>query len=618
MVDVTQSLSRVWLACLLAAFATMAPPPAAAGEPEQYRWSGVKRVVVVGDVHGAAGSLEQILGEAGLIDGDRIWAGGDAHLVMLGDILDRGPDSRQALTLIMRLQSEAEAAGGHVHLVLGNHEVMNLVGELSYTSDAEFAAFAKEEDAKERKAAFKRTLKSSLAQNGDLGKMRKVFVKRYPQGYFGHRQAFSPQGLFGRWLLDQQILVIVNDVAFVHGGLSPILLDVEPDRINPVAMGELLQFLEAQQQLMELGVLAPEMPYKDQITRVAAFVEHGGQPAEAQEPARLMFQAAEGMVFRRDGPLWYRGSSLNPEAGEAALVKEVLDHLHVERVVVGHTPNHTGRITTRFEGAVVMADTGMLTAHYGGQPSAVEVKDGVCYEVYAGEGAVPLRAQRWELTPAMFSGPEDVLAFLESAPVVSIQPLGTGSTDPKEVILASNGRRMHAVFKDVDKEGHRHEGEVAAYRLDRMLGLGKVPPTVIREINGTRGSLQLWVANAVNEEDLESEDLRPLDPEAFEDQQRQADVFDVLILNIDRNGSNTLVTPGDWQIHLIDHEAAFAPRLPPAVFLEDGRSKLDDDLAARLAAIDAAEVRSQMAGLLTEEQIATLLKRRDLLIGTDS
>lgn len=599
---------------MLAVLGVAAALPVLAGEPEQYRWSGVERVVVVGDVHGACDSLDLILTEAGLIDGNGIWSGERTHLVMLGDIVDRGPGSRQALTLIMRLQSEAAAAGGRVHMVLGNHEVMDLVGELRYTSDAEFAAFAKEEDTKERKAAFKRTLRSSLSQNGDLGKMRKVFTKRYPQGYFGHRQAFSPDGLYGRWLLDQQILVIINGVAFVHGGLSPMLLEVEPDRVNELAMTELRDAVEAQHQLMELGVLAPEMTFKDQITRVAAIVGQDGEPTETVEAARRMFHAAEGMVFRRDGPLWYRGSSLNPENDEEALVQQVLDHLGAERVVVGHTPNHTGRISTRFDGAVVMADTGMLTDHYGGQASAVEITDGVLYEMYAGEGSVPLRAQRWELTPAMFSGLADTVAFLESAPVVSIQPLGTGSTEPQEVILASDGRRMRAVFKDVDVEGHRFGGEVAAYKLDRMLALGMVPPTVTREINGTPGSLQLWVAEAINEEDLRSEDLQPADPEAFEDLHRRADVFDVLILNVDRNGSNTLVTPGDWEIHLIDHEAAFAPRLPPAFYLADGRSKLDRELAAGLAALDPTEIEAEMEGLLTEEQIAALLQRRELLL----
>ncbi len=228
-----------------------------------------------------------------------------------------------------------------------------------------------------------------------------------------------------------------------------------------------------------------------------------------------------------------------------------------------------------------------------------------------------LRAQRWALTPAMFSDQEEMAAFLRSAPVVSMWPLGTGSTDPQGVILASNGHRMRAVFKDVDEEGHRYGGEVAAYRLDRMLGLDMVPPTVSRVIDGTPGSLQLWVADAVNEGNLLSEDLRPSDPDAYENQQRRADVFDVLILNIDRNGNNTLITTGDWQVHLIDHEAAFEPRLPPALFLEDGRAKLDDELTSRLAALDPAEVTAEMNSLLTDEQIAVLLERRDLLVGTD-
>jgi len=397
-----------------------------------------------------------------------------------------------------------------------------------------------------------------------------------------------------------------------------VLLDLPPDRLNQVAMAELQQFVDAQQQLMELGVLTPEMLFNDQIARAGAVLENEDEPATVQQPAELMFDAGEGLVFRRDGPLWYRGSSLNPEPSEAALVLEVLDHLGAERVVVGHTPNHTGRISTRFEGAVVMADTGMLTDHYGGQASAIELRDGVCYEVYAGKGSIPLRAQRWALTPSMFSGPEDVVAFLQSAPVVSIQPLGTGSTDPQEVILASNGRRLRAVFKDVDVEGHRFGGEVAAYRLDQLLGLSMVPPTVLREINGVRGSLQLWVTDAINEEDLRGEDLKPSDPAALTDQQRRADVFDVLILNIDRNSSNTLITPRNWKIHLIDHEAAFAPRLPPELFLEDGRSKLDADLAAQLAALDPDALRHLMAGLLSDDQIATLLQRRDLLLTIDS
>jgi hypothetical protein len=591
------------------------PVAVAAAEPEQYRWSGVERVVAVGDVHGACQSLESILAEAGLIDDELTWSGGATHLVLLGDVVDRGPESKRALALIMRLQAEATIAGGHVHFLLGNHEVMNLVGDLSYTSDAEFAAFAKQEDKKERKAAFKRTLRFSISHNGDLGKMRKVFTKRYPEGYFGHREAFSPDGIFGAWLLDQQILVIVNGVAFVHAGLSPMLLEVDADQINQVAMGELRRLVEAQWQLIELGVLTPEMSFKDQIDRISAMLPDGVDPAAAQQPARQMFEAAGGMVFRRDGPLWYRGSALNPEPGEAALVAEVLAHLGADRVVIGHTPVHTDRITTRFDGEVVLADTGMLNEHYGGRASAVVMSEGVLYEAYTGEGQRALSDQRWQYTPEAFASDQDYLRFLESAPAVFMRDIGSGTTRPLEVWLADDGRRSRAVFKTIDDGDRRWAHEVAAYRLDRLLGHGMVPPTVQREIAGTTGSLQLWVENAINDEDRLAEDLEPPDPVEFKHQRDHADVFDLLIFNVDRNATNMLIsTTDDWRISLIDHEQAFKPSLPSRYHLEDARSKLDQDLRELLQGLDVDAVRDELGGLLTDGQLDALLARLELLL----
>jgi hypothetical protein len=264
-----------------------------------------------------------------------------------------------------------------------------------------------------------------------------------------------------------------------------------------------------------------------------------------------------------------------------------------------------------------MADTGMLTNHYGGRASAVEFTDGVAAAIYTGEGAVALEDQRWDLTPDLFSGPEELVRFLESAPVVSMERVGSGSTDPQKVILADDGRRYRAIFKDVDQRDRSYTNEVAAYRIDRMLGLGMVPPTVIREIDGVTGSLQAWVENAFNEEDRLAEDLQPPDPSSFEEQRDHAGVFDVLIFNIDRNGSNTLISFDDWKIHLIDHEQALKPNLPSPYHLADGRSMLDADLAAALASLEPATVHAELDSLLSEDQIAALLERRDLLIAAE-
>jgi hypothetical protein len=585
----------------------------------QWRFSGVERVVAVGDVHGAYPELVEVLQEAGLISADRVWSGGAAHLVMLGDIVDRGPQSREALTLVMRLQAEARHAGGQVHVVLGNHEVMNLVGDLRYVSPEEFAAYQDGEDPKARKHAFKQTLRALAAANPDLRQVHRDFDRRCPPGYFGHRQAFSPDGLYGRWLLGQQIVVVINDVVFVHGGLAPVLLDLEPDQINGLAMGQLRGFVTAQQRLISLGVLGPQMTFAEQIATVQPLA-YGKAAASAAEPdetirlARTMVELGGGLVFRPDGPLWYRGTSLNPESEERSLVHDLLAHLGAASVVVGHTTSHTTRLMTRFDGEVVMADTGMLASHYDGRPSAVEIRNGQLFAIYPGEGSRPLQAQRWEFTADRFAGDADIEEFLRTAQVVWKEAVGSGSTRPVQIGLAGDGRRAKAVFKTIDTDGRRYVHEVAAYKLDRLLGLGMVPTTVLRAIDGTPGSVQLWVENAVNENNRRAENLQPDDLEAFESSVAAAKVFDLVIFNIDRNGSNTLITPIDWRLHLIDNERAFAAKSPASAHLKDARSGLDESLEQRLAALDRDALHAELSGLLSEDEIAALLARVDLLL----
>ena len=96
----------------------------------QYDWQDVSRVVAIGDIHGAYDEFTGLLRAVGLVDGDLHWQGGNTHLVSLGDLVDRGAGSKQVMDLLMRLQEQAEAAGGRVHVLLGNHELMNLTGDL--------------------------------------------------------------------------------------------------------------------------------------------------------------------------------------------------------------------------------------------------------------------------------------------------------------------------------------------------------------------------------------------------------------------------------------------------------------------------------------------------------
>jgi hypothetical protein len=124
--------------------------PLSAVHADEWHFSGVERIVAVGDIHGAFDALVETLQEADIIDDELAWSGGSTHFVSTGDLLDRGPDSRRVMDLIIRLEHEARSAGGRVHLVLGNHEVMNLIGDLRYVADEEYAAFLDIESAEDR------------------------------------------------------------------------------------------------------------------------------------------------------------------------------------------------------------------------------------------------------------------------------------------------------------------------------------------------------------------------------------------------------------------------------------------------------------------------------------
>ena len=103
-------------------------------------WTGVERVIAVGDVHGDYEQLVGVLQSAGVIDQEGKWIGGKTHLVQTGDMLDRGPDSRKVMDLLIRLQEEASKTGGRVHVLIGNHEAMNIYGDLRYVSVGQLRA----------------------------------------------------------------------------------------------------------------------------------------------------------------------------------------------------------------------------------------------------------------------------------------------------------------------------------------------------------------------------------------------------------------------------------------------------------------------------------------------
>jgi hypothetical protein len=276
-------------------------------------WSGVERIVAVGDVHGDYDQLVTVLKTAKLIDDQLNWTGGKTHLVQTGDILDRGPDSRKAMDLLMRLEKQAADAGGYVHALIGNHEAMNVYGDLRYTSPGEFAAFV---DPNSKEPAD----------------------PSHPPGYAEHQRQLSPSGYYGKWIVNHDTIIKINDSLFLHGGISQKYASMKIRDINDRVREEL-----------------------------------------KSDTAKLQGS----MVKDGDGPLWYRGLATADPVLEP-LVDKIRKNFGVERIVVSHTYADAA-ITPRFGAKVILLDIGLSRVYDGiGKVGCLVVEGPQVYVLHRG------------------------------------------------------------------------------------------------------------------------------------------------------------------------------------------------------------------------------------------
>jgi hypothetical protein len=237
----------------LLAVASLALVPAAFAAEGTCGITGVSRVVAVGDVHASYDNLVSVLTMAGLLDRSAHWAGGKGVFVQVGDILDRGAEARPVLDLLMRLEKEARPAGGRVIVLLGNHDVMNILGDLSAVQLAEYAEWKEPETAGSRTQSGKarrmefvdavteraREEAKAAGQPFNEAAYRRKILAETPSGYVERAQALSASGEYGQWLRGRDVVATVNDVAFVHGGLTPEVAALGCEEINRKVRSEL-------------------------------------------------------------------------------------------------------------------------------------------------------------------------------------------------------------------------------------------------------------------------------------------------------------------------------------------------------------------------------------------
>jgi Calcineurin-like phosphoesterase len=325
----------------------------------QATYSGVHRIVAVGDIHGDYEAFVSILRLAGVIDKSNKWIGGDTHLVQTGDAVDRGPDSRKVLELLIDLGKQARRSKGMVHALLGNHEAMNIYGDLRYVSPADFASYRTGRSQDVRDQAYE-TMPASAQKEDE--QYRKKWDDEHPLGWIEQREAFSPKGEFGKVLLEEDAVVKVNDVLFLHGGISEKYVSMSLADLNSKIRAELRDFNLLQ----------------------------GGLSTDQQ------------------GPLWYRGLAQDPEPKVAELVASILKSFGVSHIVIGHTPT-LGAVTPRFEGKVIMIDVGLSKSYYE-SPACLIIEDGKFFAMHRGT-KVPI--------------PEGVDAAAYLKQVAEIDPPGT-------------------------------------------------------------------------------------------------------------------------------------------------------------------------------------------------
>jgi hypothetical protein len=168
------------------------------------------RIVAIGDLHGDLEATREAFRLAGAIDDDDRWIGGNLTVVQTGDQLDRGDAERAILHLLDRLQDEAAAAGGALHILNGNHELMNGRLDLRYITEGGFADF------------------SELA----AGAVRDSLLLSFPPSQRGRVAAFRPGGPYAMMLAERPLIMVLDETVFVHGGVLPMHLDYGVERIN--------------------------------------------------------------------------------------------------------------------------------------------------------------------------------------------------------------------------------------------------------------------------------------------------------------------------------------------------------------------------------------------------
>jgi hypothetical protein len=288
------------------------------------------RIIVIGDLNGAADALVEILRGTGLIDARRHWIGGRAELVQVGDLFNRGGGARRALALLTRLQAEASRSGGKVTVLLGNHEVMTVLRHEAYCTEDEYLSFASAAERRAWPAQVERATLRLFREHGPRGPILPIGPRieawkiAHVPGQSALRKALARDAPLGRVVRRLPVAHQSGGCLFVHGGLLPEWAELGVSGLNA----------RAQAEWGEAAGFFPRLP-------------------------------KESLFRARSGPLWDRTLATGSAAQVQKALKRSLELCGAERMIVGHTQTEgvkggrRGEILTRFGARLVLVDVGL-------------------------------------------------------------------------------------------------------------------------------------------------------------------------------------------------------------------------------------------------------------------